>query len=256
MDISSDAAICNAEDYEKIERQRESFVASISHDLKNPTIAQIRALELILKGKFGRVLPQQREIMEMVLDSCKYMNSMLCSLLYTYRNEKGTIKLNNEEVSIADLTVECVDEMIYMAKDKEIDISVTNSADKEIVHGDKVQLRRVIMNLLTNSIKYAFRQTKVFINVYNEDNYTCFKFENESPYLSEEKRKKIFARYVSFSQSDKINGIGLGLYASQKIVEAHGGEIFVESYKENKNIFGFKIPNDECLKNSERTVTF
>jgi K+-sensing histidine kinase KdpD len=110
--------------------------------------------------------------------------------------------------------------------------------------------------LLTNSIKYAFRQTKVFINVYNEDNYTCFKFENESPYLSEEKRKKIFARYVSFSQSDKINGIGLGLYASQKIVEAHGGEIFVESYEENKNVFGFKIPNDEYLKNSERTVTF
>lgn len=256
MDISAEVVGQSTKDYEKLERQRESFVASLSHDLKNPTIAQIRALELILKGKFGRVLPQQREIVEMVLDSCKYMNAMLCSLLSTYRNENGTIKLNCEEVNIADLSAECVDEMIYMAKDKEIDISLKNSAEKETVQGDKVQLKRVIMNLLTNSIKYAFRKTKVFIEVYNENNFTCFKFENKSPYLSEDKRKNIFARYVSFTQSDEISGVGLGLYASQKIIEAHNGILFVESYKDNRNLFGFKIPNDDYVNNTERTVTF
>ena len=62
-------------DEERLNSQRETFVASLSHDLKNPTIAQIRALELFLKGSFGNILPQQREIIEMVLDSCKYMIS-------------------------------------------------------------------------------------------------------------------------------------------------------------------------------------
>ena len=256
MDISAEVVGQNAKDYEKLERQRESFVASISHDLKNPTIAQIRALELILKGKFGRVLPEQREIVEMVLDSCKYMNAMLCSLLSTYRNENGTVKLNSEEVNIADLSAECVDEMIYMAKDKEIDILLKNSAEKETVVGDKVQLKRVIMNLITNSIKYAFRNTKIFVEVYNEKNCTCFRFENKSPYLPEDKRKNIFARYVSFTQSDEVNGVGLGLYASQKIIEAHNGTVFVESCKDNRNIFGFKIPNDEYFNGIVRTVTF
>ena len=118
MNTSSDNSAEIAEENDTKKKQRETFVASLSHDLKNPTVAQIRALELILKGKFGQVTPEQREIMEMVLDSCKYMNAMLCSVLTTYRTEKGTINLNSEEVSIADLAIECTDEMVYLAKEQ------------------------------------------------------------------------------------------------------------------------------------------
>ena len=118
MSIFTTNSADKAEENDVLQKQRETFIASLSHDLKNPTIAQIRAIELILKGKFGRVLPEQREIMEMLLDSCKYMNAMLCSVLTTYRNERGTINLKSEKVSISDLASECTDEMVYLAKDK------------------------------------------------------------------------------------------------------------------------------------------
>jgi signal transduction histidine kinase len=170
MNRSASSSAESAEENDLLPKQRETFVASLSHDLKNPTLAQIRAIELILKGKFGKVLPQQREIMEMVLDSCKYMNAMLCSVLATYRNEKGTITLESEQVSIADLAVECTDEMVYLAKDKGIKIILKNCAEKEYVWGDMVQLKRVIMNLLSNSIKYAYPNTELKIKIYNEDN--------------------------------------------------------------------------------------
>lgn len=253
MNVSTDSSAHNAEE-NVLERQRETFVASLSHDLKNPTIAQIRAIELLLKGKFGKLVPEQREIMEMLLDSCKYMNAMLCSVLATYRTEKGTINLISEKVSITDLAIECTDEMIYLAKDKGIDIVLEHKTKKEYVWGDRVQLRRVIMNLLSNSIKYAYSKTKLLIEVYNDKNYTCFRFENKSPYLPPDKKEKIFARYISFSKTH--SGIGLGLYASKKIVEAHGGTMFVKSYKDDRNVFGFKIPNDECLRDMKRSVTF
>ena len=254
MNISTNNSANQTEENEALQKQRETFIASLSHDLKNPTIAQIRALELILKGKFGKVVPEQREIMEMLLDSCKYMNAMLVNVLATYRNEKGTINLASEEVCISDLAVECTDEMVYLAKDKGIKIILTNRAEKDTVWGDKVQLRRVIMNLLSNSIKYAYQNTELKIDVYNEENYTCFMFENKSPYLTPERQEKIFARYISFSKTH--SGIGLGLYASKKIVEAHNGIMFVKSFEDERNIFGFKIPNDEKWKNVSRSVTF
>lgn len=254
MNTSTNRSVDIADEYYALQKQRETFIASLSHDLKNPTLAQIRALELILKGKFGKVLPEQREIMEMLLDSCKYMNAMLGNVLSTYINEQGTINLASERVSIADLAVECTDEMVYLAKDKNISIKLENQTLKEDVWGDTVQIRRVIMNLLSNSIKYAYPNTELHVIIYNENNYTCFRFENNSPYLTPDKQEKIFARYISFSKTH--NGIGLGLYASKKIIEAHNGIMFVQSFKNEKNIFGFKIPNDECFKDIKRTVTF
>ena len=254
MDIPTNNSADKAVENEILQKQRESFVTSLSHDLKNPTLAQIRAIELILKGKFGDVSPEQREIMEMLLDSCKYMNAMLGSVLTTYRTDKGTVSLASEKVSIPDLAAECIEEMIYLAKDKGIKISYENRSVKGTIWGDMVQIRRVIMNLLSNSIKYAYPSTELKINVYNENNYTCFMFKNNSPYLPPEKQEKIFARYISFTKTH--NGIGLGLYASKKIVEAHGGCIFVQSFDDEHNIFGFKIPNDEYLKDIKRFVTF
>ena len=110
--------------------------------------------------------------------------------------------------------------------------------------------------VLSNGIKYAFKSTNLLIKIYNENRYTCFMFENHSPYITPENRKKIFARYITFAQAHKEFGIGLGLYASKRIVEAHNGKIFVKSFKDERNIFGFKIPNDASYKDKERFVTF
>ena len=248
--------IQNIDDSKMLEAQRETFVASLGHDLKNPTLAQIRAVELLLKGEFGVVQEGQREILEMILDSCRYMSGMLGSLLATYRNERGVIKLNYEEFSLAELVMECVGEMVYVAKNKQTGISIKNECKINTVYGDKIQIKRAVMNLLSNGIKYAFPNTTVNITMYNEDLFTCFKFENNSPYIPPEKQKAIFAQYVSFAGNYKELGIGLGLYTSQKIVEAHDGKMFVMSFKDNRNVFGFKLPNKKDSTSRERTVSF
>lgn len=240
----------------RLEVQRETFVVSLGHDLKNPTIAQIRALELLLKGNFGEIKAEQKEIIEMILHSCKYMSAMLSSMLATYRTEKGAVKLNSEEFSLSDLAVECTEEMIYLAKDKDVSVSIKNDCSVETAYGDTVQIKRVIMNLLSNGIKYANKESSLKIKLFNENEMTGFMFENHSPYIPEDKRESIFAQYVSFAQAHNELGIGLGLYASKKIVEAHEGEIFVESFKDNRNIFGFKIPTKCTAVNKVRTVIF
>lgn len=256
-DVIGTLVMVNNIDAEKVlQAQRETFVASLGHDLKNPTLAQIRAIELLLKGDFGNIPTAQKDILEMVLDSCKYMKAMLSSLLATYRNEKGVVTLNYEEISLPDLTSECISEMIYLAKDKGISIDTVENARKPLLYGDKVQIKRVIMNLMSNGIKYAYRNSTIKIRIYNESDYTCFEFENNSPYIPPDKQEAIFARYVSFAEAHKELGIGLGLYTSKKIVDAHGGQIFVKSFEDERNIFGFKIPNTKNNICAAKTVTF
>ncbi len=226
----------------KLQSQRETFVASLGHDLKNPTIAQIRSLELLLKGCFGEISVEQRELLEMVLDSCRYMNGMLSSLLATYRNYGGVIKLNFEDFSLPELVKECVSEMIYVAKDKGVTIELNDDFPANNIKADRVQIKRVIMNLLSNGIKYAFPSTILKLKIYTSKKMVGFEFENESPYIPEKKRETIFAQYVSYAAAHNEFGIGLGLYASKKIIEGHSGNIFVKSYKNNRNSFGFRIP--------------
>ena len=232
----------NIDEEKQLQAQRETFVATLGHDLKNPTIAQIRSLELLLKGSFGEINNEQKELLEMILDSCRYMNGMLSSLLATYRNYNGVIKLNFADFSFSELVEECVSEMVYVAKDKSVNIFINNKNKNNIIQGDRVQIKRVVMNLLSNGIKYAFPNTVLNLNLNSKDKSIIFEFENESPYIPEEKQKAIFAQYVSYASTYKELGIGLGLYASKKIIEGHRGKIYMQSYKDNRNSFGFKIP--------------
>lgn len=224
-----------------LQLQRETFVASIGHDLKNPIIAQTRGLELLRKGKFGQLNPEQNEMLDMVLDSCKYMSGMLASFLATYRNYGGAIKLNFTEFSLADLVNECVSEMFYVAKDKSLEIK-RNINYEGLIWADKVQIRRVIMNLISNAIKYAYKNTDIEITINSDFDNVRFEFENKSPYIPEDKQSKIFARYISYSGAYQESGVGLGLYSSKKIIESHAGKLYVKSFEDDRNIFGFKLP--------------
>jgi two-component system NarL family sensor kinase len=178
------------------------------------------------------------------------MNGMLSSLLATYRNYGGAVKLHFEEFSMSYLVNECISEMMYVARDKNLIIK-SNFENENTVYADRVQIKRVVMNLLSNAIKYAYKNTDLVISVHNDFENVNFQFENKSPYIPEEKQKTIFARYVSYAGIHKELGIGLGLYASKKIIESHHGEIYVKSYKDDRNIFGFRIPvkqKNNCVK--------
>ena len=227
-----------------LQAQRETFVASVGHDLKNPTLAQIRGLELLLRGAFGNLNKEQYDILEMILDSCRYMNGMLSSLLETYRNYGGAVKLSFAEFSLTELVNECISEMVYVAKDKSLNI-ITNISGENCICADRIQIKRVIMNLLSNAIKYAYKNTDLKLSVHKLFNGISFEFENKSPYIPEKKRKSIFAKYVSYAGVHKELGIGLGLYASKKIIESHNGNLYVKSFKDERNIFGFSIPQKQ-----------
>ncbi len=239
--------IFNAINFSKFAEQKEIFVATISHDLKAPTLSQIASLNALLKEDLGRLNFEQKNIVKAILNSCVYMKELILTILTTYKFGNGAMALKYEEFDILHLVDECIDEIKGLAKDKKLTFKVSSEIENtSIISADKLQLKRVIMNLLANSISYAYKNTEITIDVINEKGFLRFYMENSSPHIPDEILRQLFKKYASFSSKYTKAGFGLGLYLSRRIVEAHGGNIQAESFNNNKNIFSFYIPSYEA----------
>ena len=231
------------EQEKRISEQRETYIATLSHDLKTPTIAQVRALELMLSGQFGEFNQEQKDMLKLTLDSCNYMYDMVYTLLSTYKFENGDISLNFSSFNFTKVVRESIKELMNLAKENYITIEF-GDFKPVVITADRIEMKRVVVNLLSNAINYAFQNSRIYISCLKVGNNIEFSVKNSSPYIEPSVMNGLFRKYVT--HSDKFNkvGVGLGLYLSKKIVEAHGGKIIAKSFKNQSNIFGFSIPLD------------
>ena len=231
------------EQEKRISEQRETYIATLSHDLKTPTIAQVRALELMLSGQFGEFNQEQKDMLKLTLDSCNYMYDMVYTLLSTYKFENGDISLNFSSFNFTKVVRESIKEVMNLAEENYITIEF-GDFKPVVITADRIEMKRVVVNLLSNAINYAFQNSRIYISCLKVGNNIEFSVKNSSPYIEPSVMNGLFRKYVT--HSDKFNkvGVGLGLYLSKKIVEAHGGKIIAKSFKNQSNIFGFSIPLD------------
>lgn len=231
------------EQEKRISEQRETYIATLSHDLKTPTIAQVRALELLLSGQFGEFNQEQKNMLKLTLDSCNYMYDMVYTLLSTYKFENGDISLNFSSFNLTKTIEESIQEVSNLAEENSITVEFSNDSEYMVV-ADKIEMKRVVINLLSNAINYAFSNSRVVVSINKSGKNLELLVKNSSPYIEPSVMKGLFRKYVS--HSDKFNkvGVGLGLYLSKKIVETHGGHIIAQSFKNQRNTFGFSIPMD------------
>lgn len=231
------------EQEKRISEQRETYIATLSHDLKTPTIAQVRALELMLSGQFGEFNQEQKDMLKLTLDSCNYMYDMVYTLLSTYKFENGDISLNFSSFNFTKVVKESIKELMNLAEENYITIEF-GDFQPVVITADRIEMKRVVVNLLSNAINYAFQNSRIYISCLKVGNNIEFSVKNSSPYIEPSVMNGLFRKYVT--HSDKFNkvGVGLGLYLSKKIVEAHGGKIIAKSFKNQSNIFGFSIPLD------------
>ncbi len=236
--------IFNAIDFRNFAEQKEIFVATITHDLKAPTLSQIAGLETLLNEEQGELNKEQKGIIKKILNSCMYMKELVLMILSTYKFSSGAIALKYENFDVVELVEECIGEIEGLAKNKKLSFILDSEVENtSIISADKLQIKRVIMNLLANSISYAYKNTEIKIDIINEKGFLRFYMENSSPYIPDEILRQLFKKYASFSSKYTKAGFGLGLY----LVEAHGGNIQAESLKGNKNIFSFYIPSYEAV---------
>jgi len=224
---------------------RELYLANLAHDLKNPLLAQITSLELISKGMFGDLTPEQSEMLDCTIESAKFMREMLRSILTSYKYENGKLILEKSYFDIKELLQHCINETKGQTCEKNIKIiTTTKGLKKPELYADKTHIRRIITNLLNNSLNYAFSDSEIHIDIFSKGKNIGLSIENSSPEIPQEIRDNLFDKYFTGAQKFQDTSFGLGLSIVKQIVDAHNGRIYLEA-NGTRNRFTVEIPIDK-----------
>ncbi|MCM1265728.1 MAG: ATP-binding protein [Candidatus Gastranaerophilales bacterium] len=232
--------ISNYTNQKEVDSLKEDFVATLTHDLKVPIIAEANMLEFFLQEKFGNLNDKQKEALNTMKSSNKELLDLVQIVLDTYKVKEGEIELNLESVSIKDYMDEIVEEMSVIAHKTNNKLVVNIKSDFDI-KVDYLQFKRVIKNLVNNAISYGKSNSDIEINAEKKGKNVFIKVKDYGKGISEEDIEKIFNRYFSASKKFRKIGTGLGLYLSQKIVQAHNGTLTVSSKEGEYTEFCIKI---------------
>lgn len=233
----------NIDNEKEIEERKNTFVATLTHDLKTPTISQIRALDLLLGNSFGELNTEQKEIVSEIKHSCQYMNDLIFTILDTYLYDNGQTKIHLDSFNILELLNEAVNEISNLLEDKSQKISIKHNMNSDLVIADRFQIKRVIVNLIANAMSYGFRDSTIEIIIEENDSEISLYIKNKARYIPQEKLSDIFEKFKTADNAKfRKTGTGLGLYLSKQIVDAHKGKVFAQSTIDETCTFGFSLP--------------
>ncbi|MEO0408171.1 MAG: ATP-binding protein [Cyanobacteria bacterium P01_A01_bin.135] len=238
------------EERDQIASQREDFVSRLTHDLRTPLVAADRMLALIKSGTFGQISDALHQAVEVMITSNQNLLSMVNTLLEVYRYEAGRKSFTFSPFNFSALLREVVKELTSLAGEKQLPLVLEGVAqagaseelDKVMVRGDRLEVRRVVTNLIGNAIKFTDQgQVTVYLRT-DRPNWITLQVKDTGSGIAQEDQELIFDR---FRQSkDRRGGSGLGLYLSRRIIEEHGGTIAVTSALTEGSCFTIMLPSN------------
>lgn len=227
----------------EIETLKTDFAATLTHDLKVPIIAAANMIDLFLNKKFGEISDKQEFALKNMKSSNNELLELVQILLETYKiDDNGGIELYKEYIDLNTFTREVVEDMIPLTKDLSIKLNFIPADKKISINGDKMQLQRVIKNLVSNAINHSNTHKDIDIKIGEEKGFATISVIDYGQGIPKDEIKMIFNKYYSAAKKLRKVGTGLGLYLSQQITEAHGGEITVESEENVRTEFCVKLP--------------
>ena len=225
----------------EIETLKEDVVATLTHDLKVPIVAESNIVEFLLGGKFGEISEKQKVALLNMQTSNKELLDLVQILLETYKIKETGISLLKETILLNPFIEEIVEETQPIAKNSGITIHFEPKRNLS-VNADKMQLTRIIKNLISNAISHSNTKDRIDIKTGEIQGYITISVIDYGQGIPKDEIKMIFNKYYSAAKKFRKIGTGLGLYLSQQIAVSHGGEITVESEENVRTEFCVKLP--------------
>ena len=229
-----------------LQQQKDDFLAIASHEMKTPVAVMKGYVALIKKLLVKKGNTQEVNLVERVDDQIKRLTHLINDLLDVTRLESGRMKFDEEVFDFDNLVKEVVNSMQHISSHQLI--CTANSSQK--VKGDRERTGQVIINFISNAIKYSPEAKEIMVDCWQEDDEVVAQVKDFGIGINLEDQDKLFDRFFRVRPTGhKDSGLGLGLYISAEIIHRQNGSVWVESKQNEGSVFGFRLP---VVGNSKR----
>lgn len=212
----------------EIEQLKEDFVATLTHDLKVPIMAEKNMLSFLLDNRFGELNEKQKEALFHLKNSNKELIELVEIVLESYKLNETKIELTKEKTDINELLKDAIEEMHPISDSDSIEVNFFTEYKGDL-DVDRFYIKRVLKNLILNAISFSEPYSKIDTAVCNDDKNIYIKIINYGKSIKEHEIEHVFDKYYTTAKKFRKVGTGLGLYLSNKIVKAHDGKIAIEA---------------------------
>jgi PAS domain S-box-containing protein len=226
----------------ELDRMRTTFVNAVSHDLRIPLTSIMGYAEFLEDELGGPLSESQRDYVQQITKSAHRLEHLVDDLLDFARLEAGTFVLQPEEADLGAKARECLESLQPQALEAKLRLEADLPEEPLIVRMDPRRIERVIINLLTNAIKFTPAGGSVRVSARSDGDRVRCEVTDTGIGISPEDQTKLFHAFTQLASGAKKGGTGLGLSISKAIVEAHGGAIGVSSAVGEGSTFWFTLP--------------
>lgn len=230
----------------ELDELKQSFLETITHDLRSPLVSIMGYIDIILSGLSGPVSEKQTGQLKIVQNSAGQLSQLVNNILDISKLEAGAMKMDFQPVQLTDLLSEVHQQMVIVAQKYKVSLEADAPAELPRMQMDLDLMRRVITNLVSNSLKFTPEGGKVTIKAALEDPQTVrVAVIDTGCGIPKDKLKYMFTKFFQVEETKKQarkRGTGLGLTICKQVVEGHGGRIWVESEWQKGSSFIFTLP--------------
>ncbi len=225
----------------ELNEMKSRFVSMASHEFRTPLATMLSSLSLINKYIEAGNQEKQQHHIERIKSSISNMTDLLDDVLSISKLEEGKISVSSSEVHLSEFTESIVQDMQEVAKPGQT--IVYSHTGQTLIHVDRKILRVILVNLVSNAIKFSPEEKRILITSFVDDKGIAIKVKDDGMGISEEDQEHLFERFYRGNNVTNIQGTGLGLSIVAKYIELLNGKIEVQSSLGMGTLFTITLPN-------------
>ncbi|MBN9381074.1 MAG: HAMP domain-containing protein [Chitinophagaceae bacterium] len=246
LDVTNNEAVVgqvivlrNITPFHELNEAKTNFIATVSHELKTPLSSIKMSARLLTDERVGQLNGEQKELIRSITDDADRLLKITGELLNMSQVETGKIQLKLQAADPVAIVNQAIQAVQFQAQQKHVHINTTIAQGLPMIQADVEKTSWVLINFLTNAIKYSPEESGVEVTAFKKNDKVEFLVKDHGNGIEEKYLPRIFDRYFKVPGSHDHNGTGLGLSISKEFIEAQGGSIWVDSRLGEGSQFGF-----------------